>query len=98
MDTLKTASFGTLFQVTFLVAGAFQVAAFLLSLLFTVLAPAGFNLNGRPAQNVGEAIMVIVIMLVAGMLMNAAISAGGSGLWLLVRKLLFKKPSPASVF
>ena len=98
MDTLRTASFGTLFQVTFLVAATFQVAAFLLSLLFAILAPGGFNLNGRPAQNVGEAIIVIVMMLVAGMLMNAAISAGGSGLWLLVRKLLFKKPSPASVF
>jgi hypothetical protein len=98
MDTLKSASFGTLFQITFVVAATFQVAAAVLGLLFAVLAPGGFNLNGRPAQSIGEAITVVLIMIVAGMLLNAAISAGGSGLWLLIRRVLFKKPSPASVF
>jgi hypothetical protein len=98
VETLKTGNFGSLFQVTFVVAATFQIAAALLGLLFAFLAPGGFNVNGRPATNPGEAIVAVVIMLVVGMLLNAAISAGGAGLWLLVRKLLFKKPSPASVF
>lgn len=96
MDTLKSASFGQLFCVTFIVAATFQVALTLIGLPFALLAPSGFNLNGRPATGPGEALTVILLMLIAGSLMNAAISAGGAGVWLVVRKLLFKPAPPAS--
>ena len=98
MDTLKSASFGTLFGVTFTIAATFQIALGLLGLVFALLAPTGFNLNGRPATNPGEAAAALLIMVVAGMILNCLISAGGSGLWLLARRFAFKKPSPASNF
>ena len=98
MDTLRSATFGTLFQVTFLVAAAFQVAAAALGLVFAVFAPGGFTLNGRPAANSGEAVMAVIIMLVMVLLLNLAISAGGAGLWLVIRRLIWKPKSVASVF
>ena len=96
METLKSGSFGQLFQVTFVVAATFQVAAALLGLVFALIAPSGFTLNGQQATNVGEAITALVIVLVVGLLLNAAMSAGGAGLWTVLRKFLFKKPAPAS--
>ena len=98
METLKSGSFGHLFAVTFFVAATFQVAASLLALVFAVLAPSGFTLNNRPAANPGEAIVVVIMLLIAALVMNAMISAGGSGLWLLARRPFVKKPTPAEVF
>jgi hypothetical protein len=99
MDTLKTASFGTLFAVTFFVAASFQIVMAAVACAFAFVAPGAFKLNDAPAQTPGAALVAVAVMLVVFMLMNLAISAGGSGLWLVVRRFAFKPASPpASVF
>lgn len=98
MDISRSASFGSLFAATFTVGAGFQLAASVIGMVFAALAPGGFTLNGRPATHTGEAIAAVLVMLLAGMILNTAIAAGGSGVWLLVRKLILKKPSPAEVF
>ncbi|MFT4253180.1 MAG: hypothetical protein QM608_11910 [Caulobacter sp.] len=88
MNFLRTATFGGLFGVTFTVSAAFQVACTLLMLIPVVLAPNMFTMNGAPAGNPGQALGVLVFLLGVGLAMNAAISALGSGVWLLARKAL----------
>jgi len=100
MDTLRSASFGTLFGVTFTVSATFQIVLGLIGLLVAMLAPGAFNLNGRPAEGPAEALGALTVMLIVFMLFNAMISSCGAGLWLLVRRVVLKpKPgSQASVF
>lgn len=98
VNTLKTATFGTLFGVTFAVSATFQMTMIVVGLLVAVLAPTSFTMNGQQATNVGQAVGALVTMFVVGMIFNAMISSAGAGLWLLVRRLVFKRESPASVF
>jgi hypothetical protein len=88
IEFLKSAAFGALFAVTFTVAAAFQVAMALLGLVLAFTSPAIFKMNGAPATNAGEAIGVVIFLLVVAIVLNAAISAIGSGIWLAVRPLL----------
>lgn len=88
MDYLKSASFGGLFTVTFFVAATFQATLALLSLVAAVFIPRSFQLNGAPANNTGEAIAAVAIMLVVFLLANVLVSAAGSGLWLALRRFL----------
>jgi len=97
MQYLRTAGFGGLFQVTFVVAATAQTLFFLLGLIGAVLSPSAFNLNGAPATNAGAAILADVMIFAVLLIFNAMISALGAGLWLLVRKV-FPKPSSAEVF
>lgn len=96
MDYLKSASFGGLFTVTFFVAATFQVTLALLGLVAAIFIPGGFQLNGAPARNTGEAIAAVAIMLVAFLLVNVLVSAAGSGLWLAVRRFLPRRSTAAA--
>lgn len=99
MDYLRNASFSGLFVVTFTVAAMFQLAFAILGLVTAVLSPGMFNMNGVPATSAGQAIGVDLFLLAMMLAMNAMMSAGGAGLWLLVRRFLPKaKESAASVF
>jgi hypothetical protein len=98
VNVLKTGTFGTLFGVTFTVSATFQVVMLVVGLLVAVLAPTSFTLNGQKATDVGQAIGALVIMFIVGMIFNAMISSAGAGLWVLVRRVLFKRESPATVF
>ena len=99
MDYLRRASFGGLFVVTFIVAATFQLFMTLIALIGAILAPSFYNLNGAPAQNVGQALIVVAILLVVMLLINALFSAIGSALWLLLRKLLPRRAgAEAGVF
>ena len=86
MDYLKQGTFGALFGVTFTIAATFQVLMALLGLVIAVLSPDIFKMNGAPAAGPLQAIGVDLFLLVAMLLMNAMISAVGSGVWLLVRR------------
>lgn len=88
MSFLRTASFGGLFTVTFTVAATCQVAFSALGLLLAFSSPAMFKMNGAPATGAGQALGVLIFLLAVMLAMNAAISAMGAGLWLLVRRAL----------
>ena len=90
MDFLRTGTFGGLFRVTFTIAATFEVVFAAVCALWSLFKPAAFKLNGAPAANIGEALLVVVILLVMSLLINAAMSAAGSGLWLLVRRRLLR--------
>ncbi len=97
MEILRKAAFGSLFAVTFVVAATFQLAMALLATLLAVLAPQFFNMNGVPAANAGQALGVLLFMVVIFLIINATISACGAALWIAVRKVALKSPAlPAS--
>lgn len=85
---LRTASFGGLFSVTFAVAATCQVVLSLIGIAAAVMAPGIFKMNGQPAANPVQAIGVLVFLLLFGLMMNAGMSAIGSGLWISLRTLL----------
>lgn len=88
MGYLRAASFGGLFSVTFAVAATCQVVLSLIGIAAAVMAPGIFKMNGQPAANPVQAIGVVVFLLLFGLMMNAGISAIGSGLWISLRTLL----------
>lgn len=96
MRFLRSASFGDLFAVTFVVGAAFQVVASMLSLLLGAINPSLFNMNGAPAQSLLQALGVILFMLVFGLVANAAISSLGSVIWIAVRRWMPKGSTLAS--
>lgn len=98
MEFLKTGTFGGLFQVTFTIAATFQAACVLLGSVVAVVAPGSFNTNGVRATNPGQALLSLTIMLIVMLLLNLMISAGGSGLWLLMRRFFFKPQPVERVF
>lgn len=85
---LRAASFGGLFSVTLAVAATCQVVLSLIGIAAAVMAPGIFKMNGQPAANPVQAIGVVVFLLLFGLMMNAGISAIGSGLWISLRTLL----------
>jgi hypothetical protein len=88
MPFLRSASFGGLFAVTFTIAATCQVAFSVLGLLMVATTPGMFKMNGASATNPIQALGVLVFLLAVFLAMNAAISAMGAGLWLLVRRAL----------
>jgi ABC-type siderophore export system fused ATPase/permease subunit len=90
MNFLRSASFGDLFAVTFVVGATFQVVASLLSLILGSINPSLFNMNGAPAENPFQALGVVLFMLVFGLVANAAISSLGSVIWMAVRRWMPK--------
>ncbi len=95
MPFLKSASFGGLFTVTFTIAATCQIAFSLLGLLLAATSPAMFKMNGAPAANPGQALGVLVFLLAIMLAMNAAMSAIGAGIWMLVRRALpADRPAP----
>jgi len=80
MGQLRTSSFAILFSVTFVVAATFQVAMSLLSVLLAVLSPGLFQMNGEMATSPGQALGVLVFLLVIGLIINAGMAAVGSPL------------------
>lgn len=96
MNYLRTASFGGLFTVTFAVAAAGQVTLSILGLLFAILAPGMFQMNGAVATSPVQAIGALLFLLVFGLFMNAGMSAIGSLTWLGVRRAFGKPRSAAS--
>ncbi|MBI2260440.1 MAG: hypothetical protein HYU62_02100 [Caulobacterales bacterium] len=91
MHYIRTASFGGLFMVTFLVAASFQLAFSILGVILAVLSPGLFNMNGVPASSPIAAIGVLIFLLVFGLAMNAAMSALGALVVMLWRNLLPQK-------
>lgn len=98
MEFLKTGTYGGLFQVTFTISATFQAACVLLGSVVAVLSPSSFTTNGVKAANSGQAIVSLIIMLIVMMLLNLIISAAGSGLWMLVRRFVFKPQPVEQVF
>lgn len=97
MPFLRSASFGSLFTVTFTVAATCQVAFSLLGLLMVDTAPAMFKMNGEAASGPLQAFGVLVFLLAVMLIMNAGISAIGAGLWVLARRFLpGSKPANAA--
>ncbi len=88
MDYLRSAPFGGLFAVTFVVSATCQAVAALLGFVLAALSPGLFQMNGAPAQGFLPAAGVVLFLLILGLAANSAISAAGSALWLLVRRLL----------
>lgn len=91
MDYLRSASFGGLFAVTFVVAATFQAVAAVLGLVIAGLSPELFQMNGAPAQGFVQGAGVVLFLLILGLAANSAISAAGSALWILFRRLLPKR-------
>jgi hypothetical protein len=88
MDFLKAAGFGALFTVTFVVAASFQITMTILGLGLALLSPGLFKMNGAPAANPIQAIGVVIFLGVFMLVLNAAVSAAGSGLWLAIGRML----------
>lgn len=88
MKLLRSAGFGDLFLITFLVAASFQIVMSLLGVVLAFVSPGLFNMNGVPATSPGSALGVIVFLLVFGLVMNAGMSALGALIVLGWRRLL----------
>ncbi|HEY0104265.1 MAG TPA: hypothetical protein VGB60_12455 [Brevundimonas sp.] len=93
MNYIRTASFGDLFLVTFIVAASFQIAFSLLGVILAFTSPGLFHLNGAQATSPVGAIGALLFLLAFGLAMNAAISALGALLVLLWRRLLRQGPA-----
>ncbi len=93
MKIIRTASFSDLFFTTFLVAGSAQVVMTLFSVLLAFLYPSTFNMNGAPAASAAGALAVVVIFVIVGLMMNAAMSAMGA-LAVLAWRGLLPRPTP----
>lgn len=91
MNFIRTASFGGLFIVTFVVAASFQLAFSLLGVVLALISPGLFNMNGVPASSPVAAVGVLIFLLVIGLAMNAAMSALGALVVMLWRNLLPRK-------
>lgn len=91
MELLRTAQFATLFIVTFVVAATFQIAMAFVGLIIAMLTPSFFKMNGAPAANTAQAVVVLILILLFVLLLNAAMSAAGSGIWLATRRLILRK-------
>ncbi len=90
MGVLRTATFGELFATVFLVNAVFHVLLALFGVLAAFGSPGSFNANGQPVESPAGALGVLVFGLVVFTILNAAASALGSGLWVLLRKLVWK--------
>jgi len=88
MHYIRTASFGGLFLVTFLVAGSFQFAFSLLGVVLAFTSPGLFNMNGVPATSPVGAVGVLIFLFMFSLAMNAAISALGALIVMIWRNLL----------
>ncbi|MGV9006245.1 MAG: hypothetical protein ACOH1H_05855 [Brevundimonas sp.] len=88
MSYIRTASFGELFTVTFVVAASFQVTFTILGLILAITSPGLFNMNGVPAESPVAAIGVLVFLLAIALFLNAAISALGALTVMVWRRLL----------
>jgi hypothetical protein len=88
MDYIRTASFGGLFIVTFVVAASFQIGFSLLGVMLAFTSPGLFHLSGTQATSPAGAIGALLFLLAFGLAVNAAISALGALLVLVWRRLL----------
>ncbi|THD75275.1 MAG: hypothetical protein E7812_17120 [Phenylobacterium sp.] len=88
MGVLKTASYGDLFGAAFAVGASFWAAMGVLGLLVAVASPQLFQMNGTPSGNSGQALGVLVVMLVVLMVLNTTIAAAGAGVWVFARRFL----------
>ena len=87
----KQASFGALFGTAFVVGAAFQAALFVLGLLMAVLSPGVFRSGPPgaqiPASSPAQAIGVLILITVVGIILNLVVSSGGAGLIVIARSL-----------
>jgi hypothetical protein len=81
-------SFGELFGITFAVGASFMGGAAVLGALLAVLAPGFFKLQGAPAQGAAQALLVVLLMLLFGLVANLIVSATGSAIWLGARRFI----------
>lgn len=86
MELLWRSTFGQLFMTTFVVAATFQGAAAMLGIVFALLSPGIFNMNGAPATNSAQALGVVLFLTTFLLALNAGISALGALVWLAVRR------------
>jgi len=77
--------------VTFVVAATCQVVLSVIGIAAAIMAPGIFKMNGEPATNPTQAIGVLVFLLLFFLVINAGISAIGSGLWVGLRSLMPRK-------
>ena len=80
--------------MSFTAGATFQAGLSLIGLICAFLSPGLFKLNGTPANGPMAAVGVVLFMLVFGLVLNTTISAAGSGLWVLARRVILK---PAAV-
>jgi hypothetical protein len=95
MDSLRSASFGALVAVSCTVGATFQVALVIVGLFVALLSPGVFKMNNAAATSPGQAIGVLLFLLVFGLVANVTISAAGSGIWVALRNWLPKPQPPA---
>ena len=57
-----------------------------LGLVTALLSPGLFKMNGAPAASPGQAVGVLMFLLIFGLLINTTSSAAGAGIWLGVRR------------
>lgn len=90
METIRTAPFGTLFGVAFVVGAVFQLVAAILGIVMAFLTPTLFHANGQAVTTPIQAVGVVLFLAIFGLAANAAVSAGGAILWVAIRRLLPK--------
>lgn len=90
METLRTAPFGTLFGAAFVVGAVFQLAMTILGIVLAFVSPSLFRANGQVMTDPLQAVGVVLFLAIFGLACNAAVSAGGAGLWVVLRRLLPK--------
>lgn len=94
---LKTASFGGLFSTAFVINAVSHGVMGLVGVLVAFLSPTNFNADGVPTQTPAAALGVLAVLLLAATVINAASSAFGAGVWMMLRRLFFRR-SRADVF
>lgn len=90
METIRTAPFGTLFGVSFVVGAVFQLAMAILGIVIAFLSPSLFTANGQAVTSALQAVGVVLFLAIVGLAANAAVAGLGSLVWVGLRRLLPK--------
>ena len=91
MNNLQKSGYLDLFLTTLVVVACFHVLLAALGVLIALTVPDAIKLNGNPAQNAGQALSGLVVMLFVILLVDVLAAAVGSGVWMAVRRLFRRR-------
>ena len=90
METIRTAPFGTLFGVSFVMGAVFQLAMAIAGVVIAFLSPGVFSANGQAMVSPIQAVGVVLFLVICGLAANTVVAAAGSIAWIGLRRILPK--------
>ena len=90
METIRTAPFGTLFGVSFVMGAVFQLMMAIAGIVIAVISPGVFSAEGQAMTSPLQAIGVVLFLTIVGLAANTAVAGAGSAIWIALRRILPK--------